>query len=100
MATLFVLGAFFATLIGGVFGIRFRDNLHIVLGFAAGVLVSVVSFDIFPEMMELIEATGTSPIIAMTAFVSGFFGFHIIEKLFLVHAAHESEYEHHHHPAV
>jgi ZIP family zinc transporter len=100
MAILFILGAFFATLIGGFLGIRFRDNLHLVLGFAAGVLVAVVSFDIFPEMIELIKETGSSSFLAMTAFVSGFFIFHIIEKLFLVHGAHESEYEQHHHPAV
>lgn len=100
MAALFILGAFFATLFGGFLGIRFKDSLHIVLGFAAGVLVSVVSFDIFPEMMELIGETGASPIVAMMAFVSGFFAFHVIEKLFLVHGAHESEYEHHRHPAV
>ena len=100
VAIIFILGAFFATLVGGFLGIRFRDNLHIVLGFAAGVLVSVVSFDIFPEMIELIEETGVSPIYAMSAFISGFFVFHIIEKLFLVHGAHESEYGHHQHPAV
>lgn len=100
MAILFIIGAFLGTLIGGFFGIRFRDNLHLVLGFAAGVLVSVVSFDIFPEMIELIKETEASPLFAMTAFISGFFVFHIVEKLFLVHSAHESEYEQHHHPAI
>jgi ZIP family zinc transporter len=100
MAILFILGAFCATLIGGFFGIRFKDNLHLVLGFAAGVLVSVVAFDIFPEMIELISATGVAPVIAMVAFIAGFFIFHVVEKLFLVHNAHESEYGQHHHPAV
>ena len=100
MVTLFIIGAFLATLLGGFLGIRFRDSLHVVLGFAAGVLVSVVSFDIFPEMMELIEMTGVSPLFAMTAFISGFFVFHVVEKLFSVHSAHESEYEDHSHLAV
>lgn len=100
MAILFIIGAFFSTLLGGFLGVRFKDRLHLVLGFAAGVLVSVVSFDIFPEMVELIDETGTTPLFAMTAFISGFFVFHIIEKLFLVHGAHEEEYGQHHHPAV
>jgi ZIP family zinc transporter len=100
MAILFIFGAFFATLLGGFLGVRFKSNLHLVLGFAAGVLVSVVSFDIFPEMMELIASTGVAPSMAMIAFVSGFFVFHVIEKLFLVHSAHEADYGHHHHPAV
>jgi len=100
MAILFILGAFLATFAGGLLGIRFRDNLHMVLGFAAGVLVSVVSFDIFPEIFELMEETGTEPILPMVSFVTGFFLFHIVEKLFLVHHTHESEYGPHHHPAV
>ncbi|MEK7614735.1 MAG: ZIP family metal transporter [Patescibacteria group bacterium] len=100
MAILFIFGAFLATLIGGFLGIRFRDNLHLVLGFTAGVLVAVVSFDIFPEIIEMTERIGVAPILPMVAFVAGFFIFHIVEKLFLVHHTHESGYEPHHHPAI
>ncbi len=100
MVILFIFGAFLATLIGGFLGVRFRDNLHLVLGFTAGVLVAVVSFDIFPEIIEMMEKTEVSPILPMVAFVAGFFVFHIVEKLFLVHHTHESGYEPHHHPAI
>ncbi len=100
MAILFIFGAFLATFIGGLLGIRFRDKLHLILGFTAGVLISVVSFDIFPEIIEMTERLGISPQIPMFAFVAGFFIFHVIEKLFLVHHAHEEEYGPHHHPAV
>lgn len=100
MAILFIFAAFLATFVGGLLGIRFRDNLHLILGFTAGVLVSVVSFDIFPEMIEMMEKTEVPPLVPMFAFVAGFFLFHIIEKLFLVHHIHEEEYGSHHHPAV
>lgn len=100
MVILFIFGAFLATFIGGLLGIRFRDKLHLILGFTAGVLISVVSFDIFPEIIEMTERLGISPHIPMFAFVAGFFLFHVIEKLFLVHYTHEEEYNPHHHPAV
>ncbi|MFA5841688.1 MAG: ZIP family metal transporter [Candidatus Paceibacterota bacterium] len=100
MAILFIIGAFFATFIGGLIGIRFRDNLHLTLGFTAGVLISVVSFDIFPEIMEMTERLGVSSHVPMFAFVAGFFIFHVIEKLFLVHHTQEEGYGPHHHPVV
>lgn len=100
MAILFIFGAFLATFIGGLLGIRFRDNLHLILGFTAGVLISVVSFDIFPEIMEMTERLGVPSHVPMFAFVAGFFIFHVIEKLFLVHHTHEEGYGPHHHPAI
>lgn len=99
-AILFIFGAFLATFIGGLLGIRFRDNLRLILGFTAGVLVSVVSFDIFPEIIEMTGRLNVSPHVPMLAFVAGFFIFHVIEKLFLVHHTQEEGYSPHHHPAV
>jgi ZIP family zinc transporter len=100
MAILFIIAAFFATFIGGLLGIRFRDKLHLTLGFTAGVLISVVSLDIFPEIIEMTEKLQMEPHIPMLAFVTGFFFFHVVEKLFLIHRTHEEGYSPHHHPAV
>ena len=99
-AALLSIATFFSTLAGGLFALRFRDRLHYMLSFTAGVLLGVVSFDILPEIFELareqdIDATG-----AMIALVLGFLLFHSIEKFVLVHHAHEDSYAAHHHPHV
>jgi ZIP family zinc transporter len=45
---LFSLAAFGFTFAGGVLALRFRDHLHLILGFTAGVLLGVVIFYILP----------------------------------------------------
>jgi zinc transporter ZupT len=90
-----------STFIGGVFAMRNRDRLHRILGFTAGVLLGVVAFDVLPEVFRLTIGTKTDPIVPMVALVVGFLCFHIVEKLMIVHAAHEHEYEAgHRHPHV
>ncbi|HEY1392174.1 MAG TPA: ZIP family metal transporter [Methylibium sp.] len=91
---------FFSTAAGGLCAFRFRDRLHLVLGFTAGVLLGVVSFDILPEIFELAHAQGSNGLGAMVALVAGFLLFHSLEKFVLVHHAHENQYAHHHHPKV
>lgn len=94
------LATFGSTLGGGLFAFRFRDRLHYLLSFTAGVLLGVVSFEVLPEIFELarehaLDATG-----AMVALVVGFLFFHGVEKFFLIHPAHEADYAAHHHPHI
>ena len=70
------------------------------MGFTAGVLLGVVAFDIFPEIINQLIATGYEPIYAMIALVSGFLIFHILEKSIVIHHSHEDEYADHKHPDV
>ncbi len=100
MAIIFLLLTFISTFIGGLVGIKYKDKLHLILGFTAGVLISVVAFDIFPEIMDLVEKTKQNPIIPMIALVAGFFLFHILERIFLIHKQQESEYGSHKHPTL
>ncbi len=100
MAPLFILGTFISTYVGGLTGLRFKDKLHLVLGFTAGVLLGVVAFDILPEISDLVSKTGTDIRMAMIALVVGFLLFHIIEKSVLIHHSHEGHYEDHTHPTV
>ena len=76
---------FFSTFLGGLFGLRHHDKLHLILGFTAGVLLSVVTFDIFPEIIALINQTHLDPKIPMIALVLGFLAFHVLEKSLLIH---------------
>ena len=94
------IGTFFSTLFGGLFSIKNKDRLHLIMGFTAGVLLGVVAFDIFPEIIDGLQRTGDKPIHAMIALVLGFLIFHILEKSIMLHHAHEDEYADHRHPSV
>jgi ZIP family zinc transporter len=97
---LLTMAAFGSTLGGGALALRFRDRLHFLLGFTAGVLLGVVSFDLLPEIFVLAQAHGYDAHEGMIALVVGFLLFHSLEKFVLVHPAHEANYAHHHHPHV
>ncbi len=99
-ALLVSLTTFFSTSAGGLFALRYRDRLHLILGFTAGVLLGVVSFDILPELFEQAGAHGIDPVGPMVALVVGFLLFHAVEKLALIHHAQEGSYVVHHHPQV
>ena len=102
MALALALGTFFSTSAGGMFALRHRDRLHLVLGFSAGVILGVVAFDVLPEIDSLSRETGIGFQTPMIALVAGFLAFHIIEKALLIHNAHEDEYgaHSHLHPSV
>ena len=99
-AVLLSLATLFSTFAGGFFALKFRDRLHMILAFAAGVLLGVVSFDVLPAIFELARGLGIDATGAMIALVAGFLLFHSFEKFVLVHRAHEAEYAAHHHPQV
>jgi ZIP family zinc transporter len=94
------IGTFFSTFLGGFFLIKNKDKLHRVLGFTAGVLMGVVFFDIFPEIIELINKNNFSITNVMIALILGFLIFHIFEKSILIHHSHEEEYADHKHPHI
>ena len=41
--------------LGGLFGVRFKDHLHLILGFSAGTVLGVAIFDLLPEALELTQ---------------------------------------------
>lgn len=49
------LAAFTATFLGGLLALRFKDKLHLILGFSAGAVIGVAFFDLIPEAIELSE---------------------------------------------
>lgn len=100
MPIVFALSAFLSTFLGGLFGLRYKDKLHLILGFTAGVLLAVVTFDIFPEIIALVNQTGINSVYPMIALVVGFLIFHILEKALLIHHSQEDTYGRHKHPTV
>lgn len=97
---IFAVFTFISTLLGGLVGIKYRDKLHLILGFTAGVLIAVVAFDIFPEIIRLLGETNVPIVNPMIALVVGFLLFHIFEKTLLIHKHHEHDYQDHHHPTI
>lgn len=87
------IGALAATLLGGLFAIRFSDKLHLVLGFSAGAVVAVAFFDLLPEAIELgSSAYETSTILLYTAI--GFALYMILDRAFHLHAHSHDEHDH------
>lgn len=94
------IATFFSTFLGGLVALKYKDKLHLILGFTAGVLLAVVVFDILPEIFELIDRLKVDIHGPMIALVLGFLIFHIFEKLLLIHHSQEEEYGSHKHPTV
>ena len=44
---------FISILLGGYISFKFKDRLHFVMAFAAGVLLGIVAFEILPEIFEM-----------------------------------------------
>lgn len=92
--------AFTSTLFGGLTALKYKDRLHRILGFTAGVLLGVVAFDVLPEIFHTLQKLNMNATAPMVALVVGFLIFHIIEKSILLHEDKEEHYGKHHHPRV
>jgi len=99
-AVLLSAATLISTFAGGLLALKFRDQLHYILSFTAGVLLGVVSFEILPAIFELALGQGIDATGGMIALVVGYLLFHSLEKFVLVHHAHEADYATHHHPQV
>lgn len=82
----FTLVTFFSTLAGGLFALRFRDHLHLLLGFSAGVLIGVAFLDVLPEALTLGDEAGVPMTGILLVMLAGFLFFHILEKGIVLHA--------------
>ena len=68
---------FAATLPGGLFALRYRAWLDVILGFTAGVLLGVVAFDVLPEIFATARENGANADDAMIALVLSFLLFRL-----------------------
>lgn len=95
------IATFFSTLFGGLFAIKFKNKLHYIMAFASGVILGVVAFDIFPEIIEQVNIYNFDSVGVMIALVLGFLLFHILEKSILIQHCHEEDCAiHHKHPHI
>lgn len=84
MVILIACATVIATLCGGLFAMRFKDKLHLILGFSAGAVIGVAFFDLLPESLELAKTIYSIPFI--TSFIAlGFLVFMMLDRIFAFH---------------
>lgn len=88
MAVLLSLLTFVSTGLGGLAALRFRDRLHLLLGFSSGAVLGVVFFDVLPEVFT----TTRTPRSVMLGAALGFLIFFALERYTSMHAAREHEH--------
>jgi len=88
------IAAVCATLLGGLFALRLKDRLHLILGFSAGAVIGVAFFDLIPEAFELI---GDSHDPAFTSGIIGlaFAAYMILDRFIVLHC-HDHDHTHGH----
>ena len=88
------IAAFLATYFGGLFALRMKDRLHLILGFSAGAIVAVAFFDLLPEAILLgTTVYSVQTVLSMTAL--GFVLYLLLDRMFFMHS-HDVDDEHNH----
>lgn len=84
MLFIIAIGAFLATFLGGLFALKFKDKLHLILGFSAGAVIGVAFFDLIPEALELgLKSYDIPFIISISAL--GFIIYMILDRTIFFH---------------
>lgn len=97
MIILIAFGAFVATMIGGLTALRFKDKLHLILGFSAGAIIAVAFFDLLPEALELGGKHFNSASTVTSVVALGFLTYLVLDRLIFLHAhAHEDGHDESH----
>jgi zinc transporter ZupT len=96
MALALGFAAFLATLLGGSFALRHRDQLHLILGFSSGAVLGVALFDLLPESIDLTRGRYSTATVTLLVAV-GFFAFMFLSRVLLLHPeSDEDEHDHGH----
>lgn len=96
MVILIACAAFCSTMLGGLFALRLRDNLHLILGFSAGAVIGVAFFDLMPEAIQLVGQTH-APSFVTSIIALGFALYLALDRLFILHRHHDDDTHRHEH---
>ncbi|MBI2482021.1 MAG: ZIP family metal transporter [Candidatus Vogelbacteria bacterium] len=91
MLILISIAAFLATMFGGLFALKFKDRLHLILGFSAGAVIGVAFFDLIPEALEFGGGVYNASTI-MTVTALGFVTYLILDRFFYFHTHDDTEH--------
>jgi ZIP family zinc transporter len=84
------IATFASTLLGGLFALRFKDRLHLILGFSAGAVIGVAFFDLLPEAIALGSAHYDVPFIT-SIMALGFIIYMILDRSVIFHGHNHSD---------
>jgi zinc transporter ZupT len=93
MLIILCIATFIATLLGGLFALKFKDKLHLILGFSAGAVIGVAFFDLIPEAIELGGSAYSISFITSIAAL-GFVIYMILDRFFLHHCHDDHDHDH------
>lgn len=97
---LLTLAASFAALIGGYTAIRSQRWLNMAMALTSGLVLGLVTFDLLPEIFEIVQSEVLDPVWPMLTMTTGFLMFHFFEKFLPLHESHEEQYGPHRHPRL
>lgn len=90
MVIFVAIATFVSTLLGGLFALKHKDKLHLILGFSAGAVIGVAFFDLIPEAISLGSSfLSVSQITSITAL--GFVLYLILDRFFVMHSHTEED---------
>ena len=90
MVVLISLLTVISTFLGGVFALKFKDQLHMILGFSAGAVLGVAFFDLLPEAVNLGTKNYSAGFVTSIIAV-GFAVFMIIDRALSIHHQDEGQ---------
>jgi zinc and cadmium transporter len=97
---LLTVAASAAALLGGYTAIRSKRWLNLMLALTAGLVFGLVTFDLLPEIFDIVQTQHLNPIWPMIAMSAGFLLFHIFETFIPLHEGSEDQYGPHRHPRL
>lgn len=100
MVFVLTIAASFAALLGGYTAVRYKRWLNYALALTAGLVLGLVTFDLLPEIFDIVQSQELDPVWPMIALTIGFLSFHLFEKFLPMHEASERQYGPHRHPRL
>ncbi len=73
-----------STLFGGMFALKYKDKLHLIVGFSAGAVIGVAFFDLLPEAASLRSTTNDISYVSMMIGI-GFLIYLVLDRVIVLH---------------
>jgi ZIP family zinc transporter len=92
MLAVIAIATLCSTLLGGLFALRLKDRLHLILGFSAGAVVGVAFFDLIPEALSVSSSEHT-PMFVFSVIAVGFVLYLLLDRTLRMHGHDEGAHE-------
>jgi zinc transporter ZupT len=83
-----------STFIGGSLALRFKDKIHLILGFSAGAVIGVALFDLLPEAISIGIKFHDVHTLTMVVAI-GFLAYMLLDRIILITTSKESGHRGH-----